>query len=86
MSCNEHYPTAWAYEQACRALETHRERANTAEKKLGTLRHEVATLRTDFQDIVTEFSKYEDQTAIESGLYLANRAVDRLERILEETL
>jgi hypothetical protein len=32
------YPTAWAYEQACAALEKHRERADTAEAEITRLR------------------------------------------------
>jgi hypothetical protein len=36
-SPTERAPTLWAYEQACKALETHRNRANKAEAALATL-------------------------------------------------
>lgn len=35
------YPTAWAYDQACAALNQHRERADRAEQKLAELRERI---------------------------------------------
>jgi hypothetical protein len=40
-------PTAWAYEQACKALAKHRKRADKAEVELSALRAEVAALRKE---------------------------------------
>lgn len=37
---NENYPTLWAYEQACAALDKHRARAEAAEEKLATARND----------------------------------------------
>jgi len=34
------YPTAWAYGQACKALEHHRQRADEAEAELARIRSE----------------------------------------------
>lgn len=38
------YPTAWAYEQACAALEKHRERAEKAEAAIARVEAEAALL------------------------------------------
>lgn len=44
------YPTAWAYEQACKAREVHRERADAAEARIGNLRADVLREVADICD------------------------------------
>lgn len=43
------YPTAWAYEQSCKALEEHRDRADKAEAELAKLRKVV-----EYSDIIAD--------------------------------
>ncbi|MBT2508841.1 hypothetical protein J7I98_23725 [Streptomyces sp. ISL-98] len=50
------YPTAWAYKQACAALETYRLRADAAEAVVGQLRAELAALHEGEEPHLDEYT------------------------------
>ena len=55
------YPTAWAYEQACRALEEHRQRADKAEAERDTAVATVEKALADAKTIAAERDEARDR-------------------------
>lgn len=62
------YPTEWAYEQACAALEKHKARAEAAEAEVARLNHENAALEIEGRTLREALAPF-------AGIVFADNAV-----------